>query len=86
MDNPQSPIGGSRTSWSRWAGIAVTLILVLVAFAVQWGVVMTKLGHVEKRLDEMIMEARAVRVEYQSIERRMAFIEGQIREQEHQSP
>ena len=62
--------------WSRWGGVIVTATIAVLAFTVQWGVVTTKLDHVEKRLDELIVEARALRAEYQSIERRVAFLEG----------
>ena len=36
-----------------------------------------KLDNVEKRLDEMIFEARSVRSEYQAIERPLSLLEGQ---------
>jgi hypothetical protein len=62
--------------WQRWAGIALTATIAVLAFTVQWGVVTTKLDHVEKRLDELIVEARALRSEYQSIERRVSYLEG----------
>jgi hypothetical protein len=68
--------GSTRTEWSRWAGVALTALLAVLAFTVQWGVVTAKLDHVEKRLDELIVEARALRTEYQAIERRVSFLEG----------
>lgn len=71
MANETKPNG-----WSRWAGVILTAVIAVSAFTVQWGVVTTKLDHVEKRLDELIVEARALRAEYQSIERRVAFLEG----------
>ena len=64
--------------WSRWAGVLLTAVIALVAFTVQWGVVTTKLDHVEQRLDELIVEARALRTEYQSIERRVSYLEGRL--------
>jgi regulator of replication initiation timing len=60
---------------SRWAGVILTAVIAMSAFTVQWGVVTTKLDHVEKRLDELIVEARALRAEYQSIERRVSYLE-----------
>lgn len=66
----------TRTEWSRWAGVALTALLAVLAFTVQWGVVTAKLDHVEKRLDELIVEARALRTEYQAIERRVSFLDG----------
>lgn len=45
---------------------------------VQWGVVTAKLQQVEKRLDELIVEARALRSEYQAIERRVSYLEGRL--------
>ena len=66
----------NANGWPRWAGIVVTVALAALALTVQWGVVTTKLEHVEKRLDELILEARALRSEYQSIERRLSYLEG----------
>ncbi len=68
---------------SRWAGVVVTLVLAGLAITVQWGVVTTKLDHVEKRLDELIIEARALRSEYQAIERRVSYLEGRVNGREH---
>jgi len=63
---------------SRWAGVIVTIAIAALAFTVQWGVVTTKLDHVEKRLDELIVEARALRGEYQDVERRVSYLEGRL--------
>ena len=38
----------------------------------------TKLDHVERRLDELIVEARSLRAEYQAIERRVSYLEGRF--------
>jgi len=72
----QATASGLRPEWSRWAGVALTALLAVLAFTVQWGVVTAKLDHVEKRLDELIVEARALRAEYQAIERRVSYLEG----------
>jgi len=69
---------GVRNGVSRWAGVFVTIVIAALAFTVQWGVVTTKLDHVEKRLDELIVEARALRSEYQAVERRVSYLEGRI--------
>lgn len=61
---------------TRWASVVVPCLLAVLAVTVQWGVVTTKLDHVEQRLDELLVEARALRTEYQSIERRVSFLEG----------
>ena len=63
---------------ARWAGVMLTIVLAAIAVTVQWGVVTTKLDHVEKRLDELIVEARALRNEYQVVERRVSFLEGRL--------
>ena len=68
-----------RFELAGWAGVLLTAVIALLAITVQWGVVNTKLDNVEKRLDEMIFEARALRTEYQSIERRLSNLEGQHR-------
>jgi len=65
-----------REHWPRWSGIGLTAFIAILAFTVQWGVVNTKLDHVERRLDELIFESRSLRDEYQSIERRLSFLEG----------
>ncbi len=62
----------------RWAGVIVTVVFATLAVTVQWGVVTTKLDHVEQRLDELIVEARSLRTEYQSIERRVSYLEGRL--------
>ncbi|QOJ16283.1 MAG: hypothetical protein HRU76_01140 [Phycisphaeraceae bacterium] len=56
----------------------VTIILAAGAMTIQWGVVTTKLQQVEKRLDEFLGEARTLRTEYQSIERRVSYLEGRL--------
>ena len=45
---------------------------------VQWGVVTTKLQQVEKRLDEFIGEAHAIRAQYAEMERKIWFLEGKL--------
>ncbi len=66
------------TGWPQWPGFVLTALIAVLAISVQWGVVTTKLDHVEKRLDELILEARAVRGEYQSLERRMSLLERRV--------
>lgn len=68
--------GNIRSGWSSWAGAIITAVIAVLAFTVQWGVVTAKLDQVEKRLDELIVEARTLRSEYQSIERRVSYLEG----------
>lgn len=62
-----------RTNW--WPS-AVTVMVAVLAFAVQWGAVWTKLDQVEKRLDEFIIEARSLRAQYQAMARRVTYLEG----------
>jgi len=69
-----SPSNGNNGS--RWSSALITVVLALLAFTVQWGVVTTKLDHVEKRLDELISETRALRMTYQDLEHRVSFLEG----------
>ena len=73
--NPQRN-GRRPTDWPHWSGVALTAVIAILAFTVQWGVVTTKLDHVERRLDELIFESRSLRKEYQMIERRLSFLEG----------
>lgn len=61
---------------SRWAAVILTALLALLTVTVQWGVVSARLDGVEKRLDELIVEARAMRSAYADLERRVAFLEG----------
>jgi hypothetical protein len=72
----------SKIEWAGWAGVLLTALSALVAITVQWGVVNTKLDNMEKRLDEMIFEARSLRTEYQAIERRLSNLEGQHKAKE----
>ena len=62
----------------RWLGAAMTGALALLAVTVQWGVVTTKLDHVEKRLDELIVETRMTRAAFADLERRVSFLEGRF--------
>ncbi len=70
--------GKNGDAKARWASVAVTLIVAAGAMTVQWGVVTTKLQQVEKRLDEFLGEARSLRAEYQSMERRLSYLEGKL--------
>jgi len=63
---------------ARWAGVMVTIVLAAAAVTVQWGVVTTKLDHVEQRLDELVLEVRLLRTEYQEVERRVSYLEGRM--------
>ena len=40
----------SGNGWARWVAIGLTAAIAVVALTVQWGVVTTKLDHVEKRV------------------------------------
>jgi len=68
--------GRHHHDWPRWSGVMITVVIAILAFTVQWGVVTTKLDHVERRLDELIFESRSLRNEYQNVERRLSFLEG----------
>ncbi len=76
--NGQNGNGGKASLRIQWAGLVLTVLLAAGAMTVQWGVVTAKLQQVEKRLDELIVEARALRVEYQAIERRVSYLEGRL--------
>ena len=65
-----------QVEWAGWGSVLVTSLVALVAITVHWGVVTTKLDNLEKRLDEMIFESRSIREQYQSMERRLATLEG----------
>ncbi|MGD9688369.1 MAG: hypothetical protein AB7Q00_14150 [Phycisphaerales bacterium] len=69
---------GQNGTKARWAGVLVTIVIAAGAMTVQWGVVTANLQQVEKRLDELIVEARSLRTEYQAMERRVAFLEGKV--------
>jgi hypothetical protein len=74
----QNGNGGKASLRVQWVGIVITILLAGGAMTVQWGVVTAKLQQVEKRLDELIVEARALRTEYQAIERRVSYLEGRL--------
>ncbi len=65
-----------KTEWPRWVGAMSTLLVAVLAFSVQWGVVTAKLDQLEKRLDEFLIEVRSLRTEYQGVERRVSYLEG----------
>lgn len=46
-----------------WAGVIVTATIAVVAFTVQWGVVTTKLGQIERRLGDIAVELRSLRTD-----------------------
>ena len=69
---------GQNGTKARWAGVLVTIILAAGAMTIQWGVVITKLQQLEKRMDEFIGEARTIRTEYQAMERRVSYLEGKV--------
>ena len=68
--------GARLNGTAKWIGAGTLLALALVGFIVQWGIVTTKLDQVERRLDDLVAELRGLRQEYQSIERRVSFLEG----------
>lgn len=70
--------GTRPASAVRWAGVVVTVVLAAGAMTIQWGVVTTRLQHMEKRLDEFIVEARSLRTEYHEVERRLSYVEGRL--------
>jgi len=74
----QPQVKANGGAMQRWLSVLVPVFLAVLAVTVQWGVVTTKLDHVEQRLDELIVEARALRTEYQSIERRVSYLEGRL--------
>jgi hypothetical protein len=78
MSNGTVTSNGNGNGRMRWAGLALTGGLAVAALIVQWGVVTTKLDQVEKRLDELIYEARSLRNEYQGVERRLSYVEGRL--------
>ena len=67
MANGESSSG----TWARWVGIAVTLLLASLAFAVQSGRVMAKLDGIEKQLSSFTVDLKGV-------ERRTSFLEGRL--------
>ena len=70
--------GTRQTSAVRWAGVVVTIVFAAGAMTIQWGVVTTRLAHMEKRLDAFIVEARSLRTEYHAVERRLSYVEGRL--------
>lgn len=72
MNAPSNETGGR----ARWAAVVLTAALALMTVTMQWGVVNTRLDGVEKRLDELLFETRAMRGAYADMERRVSFLEG----------
>lgn len=74
--NTHKSNGNGSHMLPRWGAMGLTALLALLAVTVQWGVVNARLDGVEKRLDELIVEARAMRTAYADLERRLSFLEG----------
>ena len=73
-----APTSQCKPTWPRWAGTAVTVIIALIAYAVQWGVVTTKLSQIECRLGDIVTEVRTMRDQLAATERRVSFLEGRL--------
>ena len=65
-------------SWSRWAGVMLTAMIAVSAYAVQWGVVTTKLDQIDRQLGNLAVELRSMRTDLTAAERRLSFVEGQL--------
>ena len=64
---------------ARWAGVMLTIVLAAIAVTVQWGVVTTKLDHVEKRLDELIVFKGLARDDlYEIVELELQKVRGRL--------
>ena len=70
--------GSKAFYWPRWAPVAMTAMLAVTAFTVQWGVVTTKLGQIEHQLGDIVIELRSMREDLASAEGRVSFLEGQL--------
>ena len=77
-DSPPHNNSNGQNGTARWAGVVVTVVLAAGAMTIQWGVVTTKLQHVEKRLDDFLGEARSIRAQYAEMERKIWFLEGKL--------
>ena len=58
--------------------VLVPTAFAMLAFAMQWGVVTTRLEGVERGLDELLSKADAICSESKEIGKRLAYLEGQI--------
>ncbi len=62
----------------RINGTVVTAVMALLAFTVQWGMVTTKLDHLDSRLTELLVESRAAGDRDAAFERRLSTLEGRL--------
>ena len=60
----------------RLSSSIVTAVLALLAFTVQWGVVTTKLDHLNLRMNDLIVETQRAQEADRDFERRLSHLEG----------
>lgn len=65
----------------QWSGAIVTALIAVVAFSAQWGVAITKLELMEKRLDEFILEAKTLRLECADLNNRVSLLEAKAKKE-----
>ena len=65
-----------QASTMKLTGPFLTATLAIMAFTVQWGMVTTKLDHLNTRINELLIETRTARENYADHERRLSTLEG----------
>ncbi len=60
----------------------VKIILLIGAFCVQWGAMMSKLDNMDNRMIEFITDAKADRTRIDKLEEDVAFMKGQMTNKE----
>lgn len=60
----------------QYSIFVISLLVPLLGFAIQWGVLSTKLDNLQDKLVEMTTEVKFFRTQYLSLEKRVSYFEG----------
>jgi hypothetical protein len=68
-----------KQDYTRWGAVLVTLVLTLVGFAVQCGIMVQTMKGLQSSVGDLIGEVRSCRADYSSLNTRVAVIESRSR-------
>jgi len=62
----------------RWLGPLITVVIAVLALAMQWGSVTTKLSRIEAGLSGLTLNIDSLRTDLHSIDARVSYLEGRL--------